>query len=148
LTKVVGLHIRDRYFILFYFIGITIRFLLCKVNLSPPPPCFLLVCVRGRETNPTLSSSSKTHPILPYLHRICSWISLYSQSLLERERKRERMFHTKKPSTMNSHDRPMCVQGDSGLVLTTDPKPRLRWTVELHERFVDAVTQLGGPDST
>lgn len=58
------------------------------------------------------------------------------------------MFHPKKPSTMNSsHDRgSMCVQGDSGLVLTTDPKPRLRWTVELHERFVDAVTQLGGPD--
>ncbi|KAA8523396.1 hypothetical protein F0562_009819 [Nyssa sinensis] len=56
------------------------------------------------------------------------------------------MFHPKKPSIMNSHDRPMCVQGDSGLVLTTDPKPRLRWTVELHERFVDAVTQLGGPD--
>jgi SHAQKYF class myb-like DNA-binding protein len=23
----------------------------------------------------------------------------------------------------------------------------LRWTVELHERFVDAVAQLGGPDS-
>lgn len=60
---------------------------------------------------------------------------------------RGRMFQHKKPSTMNSHDRPMCVQGDSGLVLTTDPKPRLRWTVELHERFVDAVTQLGGPDS-
>ncbi|KAL0353369.1 UNVERIFIED_CONTAM: Myb family transcription factor IPN2 [Sesamum angustifolium] len=59
------------------------------------------------------------------------------------------MFHPKqqKPSSMNSHhERPMCVQGDSGLVLTTDPKPRLRWTVELHERFVDAVTQLGGPD--
>ncbi|XWS27633.1 hypothetical protein CRYUN_Cryun26dG0134400 [Craigia yunnanensis] len=56
------------------------------------------------------------------------------------------MFQPKKPSTLNSHDRPMCIQGDSGLVLTTDPKPRLRWTVELHERFVDAVTQLGGPD--
>ncbi|CAJ1978380.1 unnamed protein product [Sphenostylis stenocarpa] len=56
------------------------------------------------------------------------------------------MFPPKKPSTMNSHDRAMCVQGDSGLVLTTDPKPRLRWTVELHERFVDAVAQLGGPD--
>ncbi|TYH60392.1 hypothetical protein ES332_D08G288600v1 [Gossypium tomentosum] len=58
------------------------------------------------------------------------------------------MFQPKKPSTMNSHhdNRPMCVQPDSGLVLTTDPKPRLRWTVELHDRFVDAVTQLGGPD--
>ncbi|KAI4342419.1 hypothetical protein MLD38_027050 [Melastoma candidum] len=56
------------------------------------------------------------------------------------------MFNAKKPSSMNTHERPMCVQGDSGLVLTTDPKPRLRWTVELHERFVDAVTQLGGPD--
>ncbi|GMJ11623.1 WOODY, ALTERED PHLOEM DEVELOPMENT [Hibiscus trionum] len=56
------------------------------------------------------------------------------------------MFQPKKPSTMNSHDRSMCVQGDSGLVLTTDPKPRLRWTVELHDRFVDAVAQLGGAD--
>lgn len=48
----------------------------------------------------------------------------------------------------NPNDRPMCGQGgdSGGLVLTTDPKPRLRWTVELHERFVDAVTQLGGPD--
>lgn len=39
------------------------------------------------------------------------------------------------------------LPGDACLVLTTDPKPRLRWTDELHERFVDAVTQLGGPDS-
>ncbi|XP_027938010.1 protein PHR1-LIKE 2-like isoform X2 [Vigna unguiculata] len=34
--------------------------------------------------------------------------------------------------------------GDPCLVLTSDPKPRLRWTSDLHERFVDAVTQLGG----
>ncbi|CAI9087973.1 OLC1v1022192C1 [Oldenlandia corymbosa var. corymbosa] len=77
------------------------------------------------------------------------------------------MFQTKKPANMSTnpssghhhHDGGtnrggggMCGGvggggGDSGgLVLTTDPKPRLRWTVELHERFVDAVTQLGGPD--
>ncbi|XP_078161718.1 homeodomain-like superfamily protein isoform X1 [Carex rostrata] len=58
----------------------------------------------------------------------------------------------KKPNSASqgaTNERPnsMCtVQADSGLVLTTDPKPRLRWTVELHDRFVDAVTQLGGPD--
>ncbi|KAH9315240.1 hypothetical protein KI387_023867, partial [Taxus chinensis] len=40
----------------------------------------------------------------------------------------------------------MVSGGDAALVLTTDPKPRLRWTVELHDRFVDAVAQLGGPD--
>ncbi|GAU16962.1 hypothetical protein TSUD_37200 [Trifolium subterraneum] len=34
---------------------------------------------------------------------------------------------------------------DPCLVLTSDPKPRLRWTTDLHQRFVDAVTQLGGP---
>ena len=37
--------------------------------------------------------------------------------------------------------------GDSGLVLSTDARPRLKWTPDLHERFVEAVNQLGGPDS-
>ncbi|CAM8897609.1 unnamed protein product [Rhodiola kirilowii] len=36
--------------------------------------------------------------------------------------------------------------GDSGLVLSTDAKPRLKWTPDLHERFIEAVHQLGGPD--
>lgn len=37
--------------------------------------------------------------------------------------------------------------GGGGVVMTRDPKPRLRWTADLHDRFVDAVTKLGGPDS-
>lgn len=36
--------------------------------------------------------------------------------------------------------------GDTGLVLSTDAKPRLKWTPELHERFIEAVNQLGGAD--
>lgn len=39
------------------------------------------------------------------------------------------------------------LPGDACLVLTTDPKPRLRWTAELHEKFVEAVAELGGPES-
>ncbi|KAA8519057.1 hypothetical protein F0562_016169 [Nyssa sinensis] len=36
--------------------------------------------------------------------------------------------------------------GDLGLVLSTDAKPRLKWTPDLHERFIEAVNQLGGAD--
>ncbi|XP_022726713.1 myb family transcription factor PHL8-like [Durio zibethinus] len=32
------------------------------------------------------------------------------------------------------------------LVLSTDAKPRLKWTSELHQRFIEAVNQLGGAD--
>ncbi|CAL5441141.1 unnamed protein product [Camellia sinensis] len=35
---------------------------------------------------------------------------------------------------------------ESGMVMSRDPKPRLRWTADLHDRFVDAVTKLGGPN--
>ncbi|URD79763.1 Myb-like DNA-binding domain [Musa troglodytarum] len=34
----------------------------------------------------------------------------------------------------------------AGVMLSRDPKPRLRWTPDLHDRFVDAVTKLGGAD--
>ncbi|CAH9077491.1 unnamed protein product [Cuscuta europaea] len=36
--------------------------------------------------------------------------------------------------------------GGCGQRVSRDPKPRLRWTADLHDRFVDAVTKLGGPD--
>ncbi|XP_054823582.1 myb family transcription factor PHL8-like isoform X1 [Prosopis cineraria] len=32
------------------------------------------------------------------------------------------------------------------LVLSSDAKPRLKWTPELHQRFLDAVNQLGGAE--
>ncbi|KAI3720226.1 hypothetical protein L6452_21139 [Arctium lappa] len=35
---------------------------------------------------------------------------------------------------------------DLNLVLSSDAKPRLKWTPELHQRFVDSVTRLGGPE--
>ncbi|XP_075488132.1 myb-related protein 2-like isoform X1 [Primulina tabacum] len=48
-------------------------------------------------------------------------------------------------------ERPLLVQGangteDSGLVHSTDAKPRLKWTPDLHERFIEAVNQLGGAE--
>ncbi|XP_009777109.1 myb family transcription factor PHL8-like [Nicotiana sylvestris] len=35
---------------------------------------------------------------------------------------------------------------DMNLILSSDAKPRLKWTPDLHQRFVDAVAQLGGPE--
>ncbi|XP_047307229.1 myb family transcription factor PHL11-like [Impatiens glandulifera] len=33
---------------------------------------------------------------------------------------------------------------ENAVMMSRDPKPWLRWTSDLHERFVDAVTKLGG----
>lgn len=72
------------------------------------------------------------------------------------------MYHAEKFSTVNLV--PHKVQdneqvanaevlgmGSAALKSPTHPgggsKQRLRWTEELHNRFVDAISQLGGPDS-
>lgn len=62
-----------------------------------------------------------------------------------------RMIHTHEDELQNYHhhlhQNHRGGTGEPCLVLTSDPKPRLRWTADLHDRFVDAVTQLGGPSS-
>ncbi|MQM13504.1 hypothetical protein Taro_046430, partial [Colocasia esculenta] len=41
----------------------------------------------------------------------------------------------------------LCRVQDIGVVLSTDAKPRWKLTSELHERFTEAVNQLGGAQS-
>lgn len=72
------------------------------------------------------------------------------------------MYHAKKFSTVSlvphktQGTEPVANPGVSGSSAVKSPphpgpagssKQRLRWTEELHSRFVDAITQLGGPDS-
>lgn len=47
------------------------------------------------------------------------------------------------PSTVEPNNGGNNASNNSNLA----SKQRLRWTNELHERFVNAVAQLGGPDS-
>lgn len=73
---------------------------------------------------------------------------------------KEKMYHQHYQANNMQHtsrmsitpERHMFLQGgnaagESGLVLSTDAKPRLKWTPDLHERFIEAVNQLGGADS-
>lgn len=70
------------------------------------------------------------------------------------------MYNPKKFSTMGLT--PSKAQGDEHLATVAasggpsggnsvpaggNGKQRLRWTSDLHDRFVDAIAQLGGPDS-
>ncbi|PON90413.1 Octamer-binding transcription factor [Trema orientale] len=70
------------------------------------------------------------------------------------------MYHAKKFSTSSlvpykpqSSEQAANATGVSGSPAVKSPTPaggggkqRLRWTSDLHDRFVDAITQLGGPD--
>ncbi|KAK7263404.1 hypothetical protein RJT34_30993 [Clitoria ternatea] len=58
-------------------------------------------------------------------------------------------IHSSSRMPIPSSERHIFLQngsGDSGLVLSTDAKPRLKWTPDLHARFIEAVQQLGGAD--
>ncbi|XP_016493308.2 myb family transcription factor PHL8 isoform X2 [Nicotiana tabacum] len=53
--------------------------------------------------------------------------------------------------TTTTKEKTMALQNaqqnkDMNLILSSDAKPRLKWTPDLHQRFVDAVAQLGGPE--
>ena len=60
------------------------------------------------------------------------------------------LVHTAPMAHEQQLDNSSMVSGSGGNNLNNSnpaSRQRLRWTHELHERFVDAVAQLGGPDS-
>ncbi|KAF8398612.1 hypothetical protein HHK36_017543 [Tetracentron sinense] len=103
--------------------------------------------------------SIRTQGVYSQGYSIAKFRLSVSSRLDQEERKGEEMYHHRHqgissyPSSRTSipPERHLFMQsgngpGDTALVLSTDAKPRLKWTPELHERFIEAVNQLGGAD--
>ncbi|KAI4348435.1 hypothetical protein L6164_009160 [Bauhinia variegata] len=73
------------------------------------------------------------------------------ESMYYHQQQEVKNIHSSRMAKPNPAERHIFLQGgnasgNSGLVLSTDAKPRLKWTPDLHERFLEAVNQLGGAD--
>jgi hypothetical protein len=113
------------------------------------------------DSNTVQSASLYIHIILFNLQRACSlhikcisitthkFMSILQQKMYHQHQGPRELFTTRTTFPMERHLflHGGNTQGDSGLVLSTDAKPRLKWTPKLHQRFVDAVNQLGGVES-
>ncbi|PIA58387.1 hypothetical protein AQUCO_00500363v1 [Aquilegia coerulea] len=87
----------------------------------------------GRKSN-LLEQVQPHHPHHDHL--------LHQQQLYQHEQEMEEAMMLN-----NNHNKQKerGVREPLSVLLTSDAKPRLRWTNDLHERFVEAVMQLGGP---
>ncbi|GAV74602.1 Myb_DNA-binding domain-containing protein, partial [Cephalotus follicularis] len=113
-------------------------------------------------TSPTSPQRRRTQALIGVVHRdikpritSCSIVwGGFRVGTVEEAKAKEREMYPRMIQQPHHEEMQQQNQNHGGgsvepfLDLTSDPKPRLRWTADLHDRFVDAVNQLGGPNSS